>query len=651
MINQTFTGYNTTYIICKLLGKGGEGCVYELSNYPSLVLKLYNEPVSETKIRKLRLMASIKNVQLENYTAWVNDIVTDHQGTVRGFVMKKLVNYVPLHMLFGPMDRKKLFPEKGYNFLVHVARNLATAFYTCHEAGLIIGDVNEGNILVNSQGMVAFIDCDSFQIKDNFIYHYCEVGVPRYTPPELLEKLSFNNIIRTINSDSFSMAILIFQLLFLGRHPFAGKNNSTDNVDEETAIKKQWFAFSIYNKTNKLLPPLDSYDIKYLPISLIDLFHKSFEKTENRPVPINYIKELTIYLNDLIVCKKSKIHSYPSKLLQCPWCFFQETRNILFFLDDNYVKFLPNLTDIGRFINEFKIEKIIFSKLEFPVVPVKPVTGTGIDDKFNRFIWYHRLTLALVILTGLLLTYISGWYPVLGIVAAAILNNSLPWKKEIKKELKRRHEEFELYKGQLQRALNNYNFPPELISYDSLSNQIQREISQFKNLPDLLQVKRKSMEEKIYSEQLNKFLTSFDINKSSIPSFGITRKYSLAIAGIKNASDIDKLKYMKVYGIGPNYEQILFSWQRLIASKFNYHPDNNLINKEYRILVSEIEDLKRNLEKELLKNYQSLQYLKINFQSKQDQLKKYIDQTTIKYFISKINSEEFKKIFQVEVRD
>src|SRR5947208_1035462 len=196
MPNNIFIGKKGTYTTTRLLGKGGEGTVYEISGQPDLVLKVYNDKLDAAKVRKLELMASFTHAKVKEYAAWPLDTVVDCKGNTVGFVMKKLVNYVPLHMLFSPMDRKKMFPDKGYNFLVHVAKNLASAFYSLHTAGLIIGYVNEGNVLVSNQGMIAFIDCDSFQVQDGNTYFYCEVGVPRYTPPELLEKSSFQNVIR-----------------------------------------------------------------------------------------------------------------------------------------------------------------------------------------------------------------------------------------------------------------------------------------------------------------------------------------------------------------------------------------------------------------------------------------------------------------------
>ena len=70
--------------------------------------------------------------------------------------------------------------------------------------------------------LVVLIDCDSFQVNTNGRCYPCEVGVPLYTPPEL-QKKSFRELIRTRNHDRFGLAILIFQLLFVGRHPYAGR--------------------------------------------------------------------------------------------------------------------------------------------------------------------------------------------------------------------------------------------------------------------------------------------------------------------------------------------------------------------------------------------------------------------------------------------
>jgi hypothetical protein len=41
----------------------------------------------------------------------------------------------------------------------------------------------------------------------------------------------------------------------LGRHPFAGKHKLAGDFDEETAIRKKEFAYSLENPKKKLNPP------------------------------------------------------------------------------------------------------------------------------------------------------------------------------------------------------------------------------------------------------------------------------------------------------------------------------------------------------------------------------------------------------------
>jgi DNA-binding helix-hairpin-helix protein with protein kinase domain len=305
---------------------------------------------------------------------------------------------------------------------------------------------------------------------------------------------------------------------------------------------------------------------------------------------------------------------------------------------------LPSLTDIEKFVNGFKIEKLTFPKVTFPVSYANPLTASPIDSKFANYKTYYRLVMCFSIIFSIVLAIVNPWFVVLGIVAIAILNETLPWKKQIKEELKKREIEFAGIKGKLEAAIKEYNFPGELKNYNNSAFQMEQLITRFRNLPNELQTKRKAMEERLYTEQLHWFLSSFDIRSYAIPSFGASRKLSLYTAGIRNASDISGLAKIKVQGIGPKFEQILFSWQRQMASKFVYHPDNTLIGKEYHLMVTEIEQTKRNLENEIKKEYQSLHYLKMNIQNRQQQLQKYIDLLGKQYFQAELDLKEFKRI-------
>jgi DNA-binding helix-hairpin-helix protein with protein kinase domain len=164
-----------------------------------------------------------------------------------GFTMQR-VNARPIHQLYRPKDRKAYFPRATWGFLVHVAKNLTAAFDTLHENGILMADVNEGNVFVTEAGLVRLIDCDSYQVKNprGGVFK-CEVGTPIWTPPEL-QGTPFANAPRRIEHDRFGLALLVFHLLFMGRHPYAGVPQNmaamSDQWTLEWAIKNHQFAYS-----------------------------------------------------------------------------------------------------------------------------------------------------------------------------------------------------------------------------------------------------------------------------------------------------------------------------------------------------------------------------------------------------------------------
>lgn len=151
------------------------------------------------------------------------------------------------------------------------------------------------------------------------------------------------------------------------------------------------------------------------------------------------------------------------------------------------------------------------------------------------------------------------------------------------------------------------------------------------------------MEERLYNGQLSAFLSGFDIKDYAIPNFGATRKLSLYSAGIKTANDISKLRSIKIQGIGSKFEQNLFSWQRQVASRFIYHPDNGKLNREYLLLVSQVEQIRKQLEVDIKNEYRILSSIKIGIHIRQSQLTKHIAELEKEYWNAKVNYDEFSK--------
>ena len=210
-----------SHVLTEQIGSGGEGTVYVCPNDFELVAKIYHEPPTAEKAEKLRWMADNQNDRLLKVAAWIVDTLHDEpDGKTVGFLMPN-VKAKEIHELYSLKSRRVYFPDATWKFLVHTAANLARAFYNLHKSGHIMGDINQGNCVVLADGTVKLIDCDSYSVSRGDYRYPCEVGVATHLAPEL-QKVNLRDAKREVKHDNFGLAVIIFQLLFLGRHPFAG---------------------------------------------------------------------------------------------------------------------------------------------------------------------------------------------------------------------------------------------------------------------------------------------------------------------------------------------------------------------------------------------------------------------------------------------
>ncbi|WP_285008833.1 protein kinase domain-containing protein [Pedobacter faecalis] len=625
------------------IGQGGEGAVFAIQGEDTLVIKIYTEKLDPDKSEKLIYMASMVSDELTKFAAWPLDIVKDRLGQTCGFVMRKLEGYVPLHNLFNPMDRKKLFPDKGYNFLVHVSRNLATAFHRIHHLGIVVGDVNEANILVSAAGMVALIDCDSFQIKNGTKYHYCEVGIPRYTPPELLLKGSFHQVIRTVNTDNFSLATLIFQLLFLGRAPFTGINPGSQEIDEETAIKTHEFAYSLRRQNKKLFPAKHSLELHAMPTGISALFHAAFEHTLDRPTAAAWLNELAGLNKVIVQCANTKIHYYPKGVGYCPWCRFRDKHNIIYFLDDSYLKALPQMNDIDQFVNGFKLDKIELKTLTEsytkPALKAEPI-----EAKFHTWRVMNVSVISLIVLATMVLCFLFNWLCLFGgYVAILIVNRFSPVKRKLESEFKNRQDKLTNLKQSLSSLVKQHNYPSELTTYNQAARQLQLSIDAFKGLPGEFNKRKKKIEEDHYNAKLHLFLQHFDVTRHPIPSFGTAKKTLIYGNGIRTAADITKLRYTKIAGIGPKNIQILMDWRRHISTGFAYTPDKTIIDQQINSAAQEFTAKKQKLAIDIKNQYKAVAALQSNILSSSNRLETQYNNLIPILYQAQLNFDAFKK--------
>jgi DNA-binding helix-hairpin-helix protein with protein kinase domain len=306
----------------KELGRGGEGAVHLVQGAVDLVAKVYLKPPTPAKVDKLKSMSRHANPALLDVAAWPVDLLADEHALVRGFLMPRVGAREDLHELYTPKSRRRSFPTADFRFLVRVATNLSRAFAQVHSRGNVIGDVNHGNALVGRDGTVRLIDCDSFQVRDSGRVFTCDVGVPLFTPPELHGQ-KFRGLRRTSNHDGFGLAVLLFHLLYLGRHPFAGKYVDGD-MPIERAIAESRFVYGSYAAGFGMTPPPGTLSLADFGLDIALLFERAFAPPGDhaRPTPLEWIDALRGLEQSLVRCVGDASHHHVREQACC-WCAYE----------------------------------------------------------------------------------------------------------------------------------------------------------------------------------------------------------------------------------------------------------------------------------------------------------------------------------------
>jgi hypothetical protein len=193
--------------------------------------------------------------------------------------MPYIQHAVPLLEVFNPRRRAEVLPQFDRRYLLRTAHNLAAALAALHRSGYVAGDLNESNVLVTPAALVTLIDTDSFQVREERggkqIIHPCPVGKPEYTPPELQGK-PLDEIIRQPDHDAFGLAVLIFQLLMEGSHPFRAQwLASGDPPPLETRIANGAYPY-VQSPAYPVRPPKNALGIETLHPWVAELLRRSF---------------------------------------------------------------------------------------------------------------------------------------------------------------------------------------------------------------------------------------------------------------------------------------------------------------------------------------------------------------------------------------
>ncbi len=318
------------------LGAGGEGAVHEVAGRPGVACKLYHLPPDAARAGKLRAMAGAATERLGRVAAWPTDVVLAG-GRVAGVLLPRISRPHELHVLYGPRSRALAFPRADYRFLVHVAANVARAFAVVHDHGHVVGDVNPGVLSACGDGTVVLVDCDGFQIHARGQMYSCDVGVPEYQPPELQGEASFRGLRRVPEHDRFGLAVLVFQLLFLGRHPFSGVplGAREEQLPIARAIALGRYPWTLRGARTMAVPP-GALPAAAASPALRDLFERALlGSPSERPEATRWIEALEEFRASLQMCVATGAHARPTGLSRCCLCEVEALTGVRLFPVDH----------------------------------------------------------------------------------------------------------------------------------------------------------------------------------------------------------------------------------------------------------------------------------------------------------------------------
>lgn len=271
--------------------QGGEAAVHTVPQYPGVVVKLYHPQVLAKRhlILQEKIETMVSNPTLARFKqhaqlSWPRFSVFDENQQWRGYAMKK-ADGVPMTRLAHAMAYREHFPGLDRPTLVSYLLSLLRTLHELHRADVSVGDYNPANFLCDPRAKaVTLIDSDSWQVRTADKTYPCPVAAPDMLAPELLGK-NLGQLQRSEESERFSLAILLFKVLMLGRHPFdvVGGESPVEN------IRRGYFPYGIGGGG---IPKGPWFNIwSHLPYKLKEQFVRTFKEGCQNPEKRTSIKE------------------------------------------------------------------------------------------------------------------------------------------------------------------------------------------------------------------------------------------------------------------------------------------------------------------------------------------------------------------------
>lgn len=312
-------------VLGKLVKSGGAGSVYLLPGAPAQVAKLYHPHLDRAaNRRKLEAMLELSPElpdQVENgkryvQIAWPQAAVFDGQGGFAGFVMPLLdmAQTAELEHIMQERQARAAGLPTGLGPKLTLAANLAAVIDALHQQQHYVVDLKPVNLRFYRDSLyIAMLDCDGFSIQGHAERFPAEQFTADYLAPEFQRKGMPAGT--EMAQDRFALAVVIFQLLNFGIHPYSGRpGNAQVATDIPGRIRDGCYAYGV--KRHKQLAPNATSGHALMPPELRAMFDRAFSPSPQpqRPSAADWAQLLRGYAQrsggKLVVCTVNPEHQH-----------------------------------------------------------------------------------------------------------------------------------------------------------------------------------------------------------------------------------------------------------------------------------------------------------------------------------------------------
>jgi DNA-binding helix-hairpin-helix protein with protein kinase domain len=575
----------------KLLGRGGEGAVYEILGDSTKAAKIYLPDKAAKRRDKVLAMTKAGLQKSARNVAFPIKPLFHRKGTFAGFTMEKVGGRKPIHELYSPSSRRTKFATADFRFLVRTALNISNAVAAVHASGCVIGDVNQSGFLISEDARATLIDADSFQFGLGSDLYRCEVLTEDYTAPELQGRRSKQPL--NPNHDAFGLAVMIFMLLFMGRHPFIGDFRQTGSLPYETAISEFRFAFSKDRARTEMEPPPHVPGLADLPDELADAFERAFGPSgaAARPSAADWVALLKRAEAELVACRSSPAHHYFRSAQACPWCRMERGF-------PGFIAFaspiLINSTapaDLGQLIAAIRAvpDPGVAPPLDtlMPAVQASPPRRPMLPAMAG----YIAATLGAIISVRLLTTQtIQPLLALGGLAGCACVALRPPFSS------KPAGQRSNMLRNAFQLHEENYRAIASNRGFVDIKQKADGEIRELGELGGREAKQIAALSQQQRNSQLHRHLDQFQIASAKIKGLGSAKTATLRSYGIETAADIAKARIEAISGFGPATSALLLTWRQTLEKNFRYDPNQQVDPAEIARVRTEIAEERSRVE-------------------------------------------------------